>query len=232
MADGPVAHARAAAFKTCFYAGSVLLVLATPITAALGHKALLANVHLWCRFHRLCARVLLGVRSRFEGAPPRGIWLYAAKHHAMYETLELALVLGDPVIVVKRELARIPLWGWALRRYGAIVVDRDASATALRAMMAQARAAHAAGRAVLIFPEGTRVAEGARPPLRSGFAGLYRAFGAPVVPVAINSGGPFPRKGPARAGVVTFRFGAPIPPGLDRREIDARVHEAINVLEP
>lgn len=218
-------------FLILFYLGSVPFVLATPLTMRLSRAALLANVHGWCRFHRWCARWLLGITSRFEGAPPPGQYLFAAKHQAFYETFELALALIDPVIVLKQELMAIPLWGRAARRYGAIVVDREASAKALRAMMADAKAAKSAGRSVLIFPEGTRVPAGATPPLRSGFAGLYRAFDRPVVPIAIDSGRVWPKKGTKRSGVVTFRFGDPIPPGLSREAIEEQVHAAINALE-
>lgn len=225
-----IAQLRTWLFMGVFYGGSVAYVLATPITAVIGRRALVANVHGWCHFHRWCCRWILGILSRFEGAPPPGLYLYAAKHHAMYETLELLLALGEPVVVVKQELAQIPIWGWAVRRFGAIVVDRSASAAALRQMMKEARAALAAGRSVLIYPEGTRVPWGARPPLRSGFAGLYRTYGQPVVPIAIDSGRVWPRKGAKSPGIVTFRFCPPIAAGTDRTAIEDDVHRAINLL--
>ena len=112
-----------------------------------------------------------------------------------------------------------------------IVVDRSANAKALRQMMREAKIALSEGRSVLIFPEGTRVAPGEAPPLRSGFAGLYRALGLPVVPVALDSGRFWPRRGPKRPGIATFRFGAPIAPGLERTEVEAQVHRGINALE-
>jgi len=155
-----------------------------------------------------------------------------AKHQAMFETMALAAMLDAPAVVMKRELAQIPLWGWAARRYGVIVVDRAANAKALRQMMREAKAAMAEGRSVLIFPEGTRVAPGETPPVLSGFAGLYRALGLPVVPVALDSGRLWPRRGLKRPGIVTFRFGAPIAPGLERTEAEAQVHRGINALEP
>ncbi len=133
--------------------------------------------------------------------------------------------------MVKRELTSIPLWGRVAMLYGAVPVDREGSAKALRAMMAAAKAAVAAGRPILIFPEGTRVAPGDAPPLRAGFAGLYRMTGLPVVAIALDSGRLWPRGGfVKRPGVVTFRFSDPIPPGLPREEVEARVHGAINVL--
>lgn len=221
---------RTTAFRIAFYGLSVPIVLASPVVALFGRRAMIAHAHGWARLHRGLTRHLLGIHVRVEGVVPTRAVLYAAKHEAMFETLELQLILGGPAMVLKRELARIPLWGWAAQRYGAIVADRAASATALRSMMRDARALTAEGRSILIYPEGTRVVPGARPPLQSGFAGLYRTLGLPVVPIALDAGRVWPRHGAKRSGTVTILIGAPIPPGLPRAEIEAQVHAAINVL--
>jgi 1-acyl-sn-glycerol-3-phosphate acyltransferase len=219
-------------FGFVFYAGTALALLAFCIAAAVSRRASIAVARGWAHWFSLCAVLLLGIRSRVEGALPKGAVLIAAKHQSMYETLELVRLLGTPVAVVKRELGEIPLWGWAARRYGVIPVDRRGGATALRKMVQAGQAARADGRAVIIFPEGTRVHPGERPALQPGFAGLYRALALPVVPVALDSGRLWPRKAfGKRPGIVTMRFGEPIQPGLARAEIEARVHEAINALE-
>jgi 1-acyl-sn-glycerol-3-phosphate acyltransferase len=133
---------------------------------------------------------------------------------------------------MKSELGRIPLWGRLTRAYGIIPVDRDGGGAALRKLLRAAGEAVAEGRPIVIFPEGTRVSPGERPPLEPGFAGLYRALNLPVVPVALDSGRIWPRRSfVKRPGVVTMRFGEVIPPGLPRREAEARVHAAINALE-
>lgn len=219
------------AFAAVFYGGSVPIVLGTPVAALFGTRALRRYTHGWVAFHRWASRALLGIDFRVEGAIPAGPVLYAAKHQSLYETFQFAALLDGPAIVMKRELASIPVWGWAARRYGMIVVDREGAARALRAMMAEGEKARAEGRAVVIFPEGTRVAPGRSPPLQPGFAGLYRALGLPVVPVALDSGRVWPRHGAKRPGTITFRFGDPIPPGLPRKEIEPRIHAAINALE-
>lgn len=221
---------RAWLFRLVFYAGSLLIVGLIPLVALFGQRAIVRHAHRWTRFHGWAARTLLRVRTRFEGTLPEGPVLFAVKHESMYETLELEYLLGAPAVVLKRELATIPLWGRAARLYGAIPVDRDASAAALRDMVRNAGVAKAAGRSVIVYPEGTRVAPGETPPLRAGFAGLYRALGYPVVPIALDSGRCIPRRGTPRPGVVTMRVGETIPPGLPRREVEARVHAAINVL--
>ena len=223
---------RSALFALFFYVGSLGAVLVAFPLALLGPEAVGRQARRWAAFHRWGMRLLLGVRSRVEGEIPRGPHLFASKHQSMYETLEFLLLLDDPAVVVKRELAEIPLWGKIARMQGVIPVDRDGSAKALRIMLKAARAAVAKGRPILIFPEGTRVAPGEQPPLRAGFAGLYRALDLPVIPVALDSARVSPRRSfIKRPGTVTFRFGDPIPPGLPRAEAEARVHAAINALE-
>ena len=221
---------RTVLFRAVFYLLSVPIVATVPISALLGQRAVIAHSDTWSRLHRVLMRWILGIRPRIEGAIPQGKFLYVAKHEAMYETLELQLILGSPAMVLKRELMRIPIWGWATTKYGSLVVDRDASAKALKQLMREGRALRESGRSVIVYAEGTRVAPGERPPLRSGFAGLYKALDLPVVPIALNSGTLLPKKGPKKPGVVTIRIGEVIPPGLPRKEAEARVHEAINAL--
>jgi 1-acyl-sn-glycerol-3-phosphate acyltransferase len=223
---------RSVLFALFFYPGTVLAVLLAFPAAAVSPTWLTWVTHGWARWHRWCSALLLGVRTRVEGPRPRGAVIVAAKHQSMFETIEILLLLDRPAVVLKRELADIPGWGWVAQSYGTITVDREGGATALRRMLKAARSAIAQGRPIAIFPEGTRVAVGEQPPLQAGFAGLYRALDVPVVPVALDSGRIWPRRGFVKhPGIVTFRFGETIPPGLPRAEIEARVHAAINALE-
>ena len=221
---------RGLLFRLIFYPGSAVFVLLCPLIAAVGRKPLIAHVCRWGRFHDWCARNLLGVRYRLEGTIPPGPVLVAMKHEGMYETLQSLLLLDRPAPVLKQELMKIPVWGYAARAYGSIVVDREAGAKALRVMLTEARELIAEGRPILIFPEGTRVPHGQCPDLKSGLAGLYRILDLPVVPIACDSGRLLPKHGPKRPGIVTFKVGESIPPGLPREEIEARVHKAINAL--
>ena len=223
--------ARTWLYRLVFFGLSVPVVGTVPVSALFGRRQVIRHASFWSRMQAPLARLILGIGVREVGTRPPGPVLYAAKHQAMFETLELQYRLDAPAMAIKEELARIPMWGWATRRYGALIVDRDGSATALRQMLREAKAAMATGRSILIFAEGTRVRPGEQPPLKPGFAGLYRALGMPVVPVALDSGLVMPREGPARPGVVTFLYGTPIPPGLPRAEIEARVHAAINALD-
>ncbi len=226
-----MAAIRSLLFALIFYPGTLLFVLAGIGTSLIGTPAMLWVIGGWARFHHWVAEDVLGIRTKVEGTIPPGPYLIAVKHQSMFETIEMVLIARMPIIVLKRELAYLPLFGWLTRRYGVIPVDREAGAKALREMLAEAKVAKASGRPVIIYPEGTRVAPGTKPPLRPGFAGLYRALGLPVVPVAMDSGRLFRRGFDKRGGTVNFRVGEVIPAGLKREDIEARVHAAINVLE-
>ena len=222
---------RSLLYALIFYPATLLYVIAGLTLGLFATKPMRAVVHGWAHLHHWLAVNLLGVRMRIEGRIPDGPFLIAVKHQSMYETIEMLRVARTPVVVLKRELADIPLFGWMTRRYGVIPVDREAGAIALRNMLEAAKRALAANRPVVIFPEGTRIPPGEQPPLRPGFAGLYRALGLAVVPIAVDSGRLWGRGLVKSPGTVTFRIGEPIPAGLKRGDIEARVHAAINLLD-
>lgn len=218
-------------FYGAFYGGTVLLVFAALAAMLLGRDRYKHVVRIWSTWHRTCAHVLLGITVETEGFVPRAGVLYAIKHESFFEAIELPHMYPLPVVFAKEQLLRIPLWGAIGTRYGLIAVDRARGASALRTMLAEARRWTADGRPLIIFPEGTRVPHGTRPALQAGFAGLYKMLGLPVVPVAVDSG-PLYHRLWKRSGKIRYRFGAEIPPGLPRDEIETRVHAAINALNP
>lgn len=226
-----MALARSLLYAALFYSATFLWVIASVVASLFGRKPTLAVVLSWVELCHWLAGHVLRIRVRVEGAMPTGPLLIAVKHQSMFETIEMVRIAHLPVIVMKRELADIPLFGLVTRRYGVVVVERSAGAKALRAMVVEGRQAIASGRPIVIYPEGTRVRVGERPPLKSGFTALYRALGLPVVPVAVDSGRLWGRGVVHQPGVVTFRIGEPIPAGLERDEVERRVHAAINALD-
>ena len=224
-------HLRSALYFLIFYLATVLYCIASMAAAAIGQGPLRRVVHGWSSFHHYLIKDLLGIRWRVEGTVPSGPMLVAIKHQAMVETIEALRLVETPVVVMKRQYVRTPLLGWVMRAYGVIGVDREAGASALREMMALGKAAKADGRPVVIFPEGTRTAPGTTPELRPGFAGLYRALGLPVVPIALDSGLLWTKGLLKRRGTINVRVGEVIPAGLKRDEIERRVHAALNQLE-
>jgi 1-acyl-sn-glycerol-3-phosphate acyltransferase len=226
-----MALVRSLLFAAIFYPATVIWVLAGIVATPFGRRPTLAVVLSWVELHHSLTEHVLGIRSLVDGILPRGAYLFAVKHQSMYETIEMVRLTHLPVIVMKQELADIPLFGFLTRQYGVIPVERSAGAKALREMVAAGKEAIAAGRPVAIYPEGTRVRVGKMPELKSGFAAMYRALGLPVVPVAVDSGRLWGRGLVHQAGTVTFKVGDTIPPGLKRAEVEERVHAAINALE-
>ena len=224
-------YLRSLMFMALFYPGTILFVLSGLTASLVGTKPMRAVVRAWADYHHWLCLHVLGIRARTFGAIPREQCIIAVKHQSMYETIEILRLARTPVVVMKRELADMPFFGWLTRRYGVISVDRAAGAKALRAMLGEARQAAASGRPIAIFPEGTRVRPGETPPLRPGFSGLYRALGLPVVPIAMDSGRLWGRGVLKQKGTVHFQIAEIIPTGLGREEVERRVHDGINLLE-
>lgn len=222
---------RSLAHTLAFYIGGAPLVVLAAMAALLGRNPLDRAARLWAQYHYWCVRVLLGIEVVIEGRFPTAAAIIAMKHESALETIEVLRIIDRPAVVLKAELLSIPVWGFVARRHGSIPVAREAGAAALRTMLKAARQAIAEDRPIVIFPEGTRVPHGTRPPLRPGISALYKSLGVPVVPVALDSGRLWQRrKFLKRPGRVTIRVGEAIPPGGDRDGVERRVHDGINAL--
>lgn len=222
---------RSLLFALVFYGLTVPLMVVAFIVMPLGWGAVARIAEIWSRMHRFLARWILGQRVIIEGKLPADARFIVAKHESMFETLDAPTLFYRPVIAAKSELMQIPGWGRLALAYGLIPVDREGGASMLRTIRTKAREAFAAGRPVILYPEGTRVAHGACPDIKAGFAGLYAVLDCPVVPIAVDSGRVSPRNSfLKRSGIITYLIGEPIPPGLPRAEAERLVHEAMNAL--
>lgn len=224
-----IAAVRSLAFYVLFYGGSALLVVASVIAVIAQQRWLRPIVARWGHWHLWCVRKLLGIEVVLDGALPQGPVLIAVKHEAFFEAIDTPRLFAFPAVFAKQELFRIPGWGHSALVYGLIPVAREEGAKTLRQMIALAKQRVEEGRPLVIFPEGTRVPHGTRPPLQAGFAGLYKLLRLPVVPIAVDSGATYHRL-VKRPGRITYKVGDAIPAGLARDEVEARVHRAINAL--
>ncbi|MDT7530130.1 lysophospholipid acyltransferase family protein [Sphingopyxis sp. SE2] len=228
-----IALFRSILFWLLFVLMSSISSIGAVVSLPISHRATIWFVRIWAQFHRLICRLALGQKIVIEGEMPDSPVLYVFKHESAFETVEQPMLFKHPAVFAKEELFSIPVWGQAARFYGLIPVDRDGGGKAMRAMLGAAKAALAGGRPLVLFAEGTRVAHGEAPQLRSGFAGVYRLLGVPVIPVAVNSGIAYPpRKWVKWPGTITYKVGETIPAGLPRDEAEARVRIAINALNP
>lgn len=134
---------------------------------------------------------IIGIRIQVSGRehlPTSGPALIAAKHQSAFDTMIWFTLVPDVAYVMKRELFRIPFYGWFARRAPMIGVDREGGGKAMRQMMREAQEIAQQGRQIVIFPEGTRTTPGERVPYQPGIVALASSLKLPVIPVATNSG--------------------------------------------
>jgi 1-acyl-sn-glycerol-3-phosphate acyltransferase len=223
-------YLRSAAFTVLFYANlTVHLIVALP-TLLLPRRIL----HVFVRSYALTSlwllRVVCGTKVEWRGTDriPQNACIVACKHQSAWETFSLYAVIDDPTYILKRELMWLPLFGWYMRKEGLIPIDRSAGMAALTRMTARARAALAAGRQIVIFPEGTRRLPGDEPTYKPGVLYLYGKADVPCVPAALNSGLYWPRRSLLRLpGTIVVEFLDPIAPGLDKMTFANRLEDAI-----
>ncbi len=224
---------RSTIFNIAFYVWSALSAIAHIPTVAMPVGVLARGMWRWGRDINWLLRHLMGIEMEVRGAEnlPAGPALVAAKHQSAWDTVIWLHLITWPAIVMKKELAWIPFYGQLCLKARMVLVDRSAGGRAMKKMIRDARAAVADGRKVVIFPQGSRAApraSTAEKPYLPGVAGLYRALGVPVVPVATNSGVFWPRRAwLRRPGTIVVEYLPPIEPGLDRESFMARLEQVI-----
>ncbi|MDR1696968.1 MAG: 1-acyl-sn-glycerol-3-phosphate acyltransferase [Rickettsiales bacterium] len=174
----------------------------------------------------LIPRIICGIKWKISGYTPGthipGI--IAAKHAAYLETGIIFRNVPNTFFIIKREAALIPVYGWALLRIGMISVNRKHGATNMRELALRCKQKIDDGWTLVIYPEGTRVLPGARPPLRRGLLFIAEATGLPIYPVGSDCAKFWPRRGILHSGTTTSTFEPPLPPDATLTEIG----EAIN----
>jgi 1-acyl-sn-glycerol-3-phosphate acyltransferase len=172
----------------------------------------------WLRLSVNSGTAILGIRNRITGWEnlPTGETAAAillVKHQSLWETFTMIAIMPHPLAYVfKKELLRIPFFGWAIGSLDMIHIDRKQGAQAFSKVVEQGRRLLAKGTWVIMFPEGTRTARGEQGVYKTGGTRLAIETGAPVVPVAVTSARCWPKKAFIKTpGTVDISIGKPIP---------------------
>ena len=212
---------RSIVFNIFFFGGSfVCSVLLLPTLLLPQKKCTQIVGDIYGGYMTLIEKYILGLKLEIKGEeniPKSGAYILAAKHQSAYETLKLpfARKFGYPAIILKRELTYIPVYGLYFSGMGQIAIDRGSAKESLDSIVKGCQRNLSAGRSVIIFPQGTRTAVGAKKDYKAGIAKVYRDTNAVIVPMALNSGVFWGRNAFfKKSGTVTFEFLPPIPPGL------------------
>ncbi|MEO8400542.1 MAG: lysophospholipid acyltransferase family protein [Gammaproteobacteria bacterium] len=128
-----------------------------------------------------------------ENIPKNRNGVVLCKHQSTWETFFLPSFFHQAAIIVKRELLWVPFFGWGMATIDPIAINRSDKANAMQQVISKGKKCLAAGRWILMFPEGTRIAPGKIGNYRMGGARLAVSAGCPVIPVAHNAGRFWPK---------------------------------------
>ncbi len=219
-----------------FYAGYALTMvvqstLSYAIRPFVSRKFLQRFTVSACRISVWWARVSCGIRYELIGEEniPATPCVVLSKHQSAWETLFLQARFAPASTVAKRELLRIPFFGWGMALMEPIAIDRSQRAGALKDVIRQGILRLQAGNHVIIFPEGTRMLPGEQGEYSAGGAMLAVKAGVSVLPVALNSGDCWPRSTLIkRPGLIRVVFGRPIAAhGLSAKVLNEQVRHWI-----
>ena len=221
---------RSLIFNIAFYVNLTLFLVLGAEFFLTPRKWSVRALQVWARSSLWLLRVICGTYIEVRGAKniPNGPVLVAGKHQSVWETFAILPYLDDPCMVLKKELSWIPVFGWFIFKFRMIRLERSAGTAALRDLMARGVEELAAGRQIVIMPEGTRQAPDAPPAYKPGAAALYGTLGSACLPFALNSGLFWPRRKFLRfPGTVILEFLPLIPAGLPRKVFQERLQTDI-----
>jgi 1-acyl-sn-glycerol-3-phosphate acyltransferase len=168
-------------------------------------------------------RIFLNTKVEIKGIgniPRTEKYFVASAHQSMFETFALQAVLDYPVFILKKELLKIPIFGLYLKKIKSIEIIRDTTTKDNLSFFDKvATIIKNENRPLLIFPQGTRIKADERVPFKKGVGRIYEALNISCIPIALNSGKVWPKKGIIKyPGKITISLLEPIKPGLSRDE--------------
>jgi 1-acyl-sn-glycerol-3-phosphate acyltransferase len=227
---------RSLLFNLFLYTGIIFIFLIALPTLFLPAKFALMFGRFLGHYVIFLVRICLGVTVEIKGTnniPKTEKYFVASAHQSMFETFALQAVLNYPVFILKKELLKIPLFGLYLKKIKSIEIVREVTTKDnLNFFEKVAQIIKNENRPLLIFPQGTRVKTDERPPFKKGVGRIYKALNISCMPIALNSGNVWPKKGIIKyPGKITISLLDPIKPGLSRDEfiknLESKIYEEI-----
>ena len=227
---------RSLLFNVFLYAGIVFIFLIAIPALIMPSKITLLFGKLLGHYVVFVVEIFLNTKVEFKGIeniPKTQKYFVASAHQSMFETFALQSVLDYPVFILKKELLKIPLFGLYLKKIKSIEIVRDTTTKDnLNFFDKVANIIKNEKRPLLIFPQGTRVRVDDKVPFKKGVGKIYEALNIPCIPIALNSGKVWPKRGIVKyPGKITVSFLKPIEPGLNRdefiRNLEMKIYDEI-----
>lgn len=213
--------------------GIIIPVIYSPAFILRSSKLADHGAKVWTVVAMWVLRVFFKVEYEIIGQDkiPKESCIIACKHQSMWETMIMHIACKRPAYAFKKELLKIPFYGWYLTVMTGIKVDRKGGISSIKDLIKQAKNCLSNGYNVVIFPEGTRVPIDANSkdyPYQPGIAALYQSCSVKVVPAALNSGYFLNKKTLLKnSGKITLEFLDPIDAGLGKKEFMNKLESSI-----
>ena len=219
-------------FNIFLYLGIIFVFLLAIPTLIMPNKFALYFGKFLANYIILILRLILNTKVIFHGRENLkkfDKYFVASAHQSMFETFVLQAPIDFPIFILKKELIKIPLFGWYLKKIGSIEIVRETTTKEnLNFFDKVKKSVNESGRPLLIFPQGTRVKFGQRVPFKKGVGRIYESLNLPCVPVALNSGKIWPKNTFIKnKGDIHVSFLEPINPGYEKDKFILEVENKI-----
>jgi len=183
----------------------------------------------WSSF---CLRFFLSTKITIKGNEniiKNENFFIASSHQSMFETFFLQTIFDSPIFILKKELLKVPIFGWYLKKIGSISIDRNKTTKDNVGFFDKVgHIINKSNRPLIIFPQGTRLNPGDRTPFKKGAGRIYEELKIKCQPVAINSGNTWPKKGPLKPNLnIIISILEPVKPGLEKKIFLEKIQENI-----
>ena len=207
-------------FKFFFYTGVIAVFIIFLPALILPQKIVLVGGKILGYWIKFCLNLFLSVKVEVKGIeniPKNSNFFIASLHQSLFETFFLQSIFNYPVFILKKELLKIPIFGWHLKKIGSISIDRDkVSKENLGFYDKIISITNITKRPVIIFPQATRTQIDDKRPFKKGDSKIYEKLNFICVPVALNSGIVWPKSGKLNSNkTITISILKHIPVGLD-----------------
>ena len=208
-------------FSIFFFSGIILICIIFLPSLFLPQNIVLFGGKIMGHWSAICLRFFLSTKIIIKGKEniiKNEKFFIASSHQSMFETFFLQTIFNSPVFILKKELLKIPIFGWYLKKIGSIYIDRNKVTKENLGFFDQiSYLIKSSNRPLIIFPQGTRLTSEDRTPFKKGAGRIYDELKIKCQPVAINSGNVWPKKGKLKPNKnLTISILKPIEPGLNK----------------
>ena len=226
-------------FSIFFFLGIILISIIFIPSFFLPQKVVLFGGKIMGHWSALCLKVFLSTKIIIKGKEniiTNEKFFIACSHQSMFETFYLQTIFNSPIFILKKELVKIPIFGWYLKKIGSISINRNKTTKDNLGFFDQiSRIVNKSSRPLIIFPQGTRLSPDDRSPFKKGASRIYDELKIKCQPVAINSGNTWPKNGSLKSNLIlTISILKPIEAGLDKetflRNLQDNIYSELDIL--